>query len=76
MTPATLLRHLRTTAGLTQRDLAERVGCSPSHVQKSEREDYGASLDYLLAVAEACGARVMAEIGAKVARETVALRRA
>lgn len=64
MTPATLLRHLRTTAGLTQRDLAERVGCSPSHVQKAEREDYGASLDYLLAVAEACGVTAQIEIGA------------
>lgn len=64
MTPAALLRHLRSTAKLTQRDLAERVGCSPSHVQKAEREGYGASLDYLIAVAEACGVTARLEIGA------------
>lgn len=32
-------------------------------MQKAEREDYGASLDYLLAVAEACGLRVCLEVG-------------
>lgn len=63
MTPPELLRHLRASASLSRRELAERVGCSPSHVLKAEGEGYGASLYYLLAVAEACGVSAQIEIG-------------
>jgi ribosome-binding protein aMBF1 (putative translation factor) len=51
--------ELRSKAGLTQRELAERVGTTPSVISRLEADDYrGHSLSMLRRVAAACGKRV------------------
>ncbi len=51
--------ELRTAAGLTQRELAERVGTTQSAISRLEDADYeGHSLGMLRRIAEALGAQV------------------
>lgn len=51
--------QLRTKAGLTQKELAERVGTSKSAICRLEDADYdGHSLSMLKRIAEALGKRV------------------
>lgn len=50
-----LLRELREQAGLTQRDLAERVGRPQPWVHKSENGERRLDVSEFLAWAEACG---------------------
>ena len=54
-----LVLTLRTRAGLTQRELAERVGTSHSVISRIEDDDYqGHSLSLLRRIAAALGKRV------------------
>ena len=56
---AQIVYQLRKAAGVTQRELAERVGTSPSAISRLEDADYdGHSLSMLNRVAEALGRRV------------------
>ena len=51
--------QLRTEAGLTQKELAERVGTSHSNISRLEDDDYeGHSLSMLKRIAAALGKRV------------------
>ena len=50
-----LLRELREQAGLTQRDLAERVGRPQPWVRKSETGERRLDVTEFLAWSEACG---------------------
>jgi ribosome-binding protein aMBF1 (putative translation factor) len=59
MRVAQLVYDLRQEAGLTQRQLAERVGTSPSVISRLEADDYrGHSLSMLRRIAAAVGKRV------------------
>jgi transcriptional regulator with XRE-family HTH domain len=61
--------NLRTRAGLTQRELAKRVGTSASTICKLEDADYeGHSLTMLGRIAEALGSRVEVRFVVKKAR--------
>jgi DNA-binding XRE family transcriptional regulator len=54
-----LVQELRSKAGLTQRELAERVGTSHSVISRIESDDYqGHSLSLLRRIAAALGKRV------------------
>src|SRR5437868_126922 len=54
-----VINRLRTEAGLTMRELAERVGTQPSAIARLERADYeGHSLGMLRKIAAALGRRV------------------
>jgi ribosome-binding protein aMBF1 (putative translation factor) len=56
---AEMIHQLREEAGLTQRELAERVGTSASVICRLEDADYeGHSMSLLRRVAEAVGKRV------------------
>ena len=53
------IRQLRTEAGLTMKELAERVGTHPSAIARLEHADYeGHSLSMLRRIAAALGRRV------------------
>ncbi|MDH3593030.1 MAG: helix-turn-helix transcriptional regulator, partial [Planctomycetota bacterium] len=54
-----LLYNARQDAGLTQRELAERVGTSPSVISRLEDADYyGHSLSMMRRIASALGMRI------------------
>ena len=56
---ARLVYELRTQAGLTQKELADRVGTTPSVISRLEDADYaGHSLSMLRRIATAVGQRV------------------
>jgi ribosome-binding protein aMBF1 (putative translation factor) len=56
---ARLIRDLRVEAGLTQKELAERIGTAPSGISRLENVDYeGHSLAMLRRVAKALGWKV------------------
>ena len=56
---ARLVHDLRTQAGLTQKELADRVGTTPSAISRLEDADYsGHSLSMLRRIATAMGRRV------------------
>jgi ribosome-binding protein aMBF1 (putative translation factor) len=56
---ARLVYELRTKAGLTQKELAARVGTTPSVISRLEDADYsGHSLSMLRRIAAAVGQRV------------------
>jgi ribosome-binding protein aMBF1 (putative translation factor) len=56
---ARLVHDLRTQAGLTQKELADRVGTTPSVISRLEDADYGGhSLSMLRRIAAAVGQRV------------------
>lgn len=55
--------RLRETAGLSQRELADRIGTSQQQISRLESASYeGHSLRMLRRVAEALGARVRVEL--------------
>ncbi len=55
---------LRTATGLSQSELAERVGTTQSAISRLESADYeGHSLSMLRRVAEALGAKVEVDLG-------------
>jgi DNA-binding XRE family transcriptional regulator len=57
------LIQARIAAGLSQRDLAERLGVKEQQIQRYEAADYaGASLERLSAVIRALGARVREDV--------------
>ncbi len=53
-----MLYELRTTAGLSQRELAKRVGTTASVICRMEQADYEGSLAMLRRVAGALGRRL------------------
>ena len=53
-----IVRELRTSAGLTQRQLAERLGKPQSMVARWERGHDTPRLDSLWTIAQACGVEV------------------
>ncbi len=56
---AELIRHVRTEAGLSQRELAKLIGTSASAICRLEDADYeGHSMAMLRRIAEALGQRV------------------
>lgn len=58
-----LLVHLRIAAGLTQRDLAERLGVHESQVSRDERNEYhGVTLDRASRIMDAIGAKVRTSV--------------
>ena len=68
---AQIVYQLRKAAGVTQRELAERVGTSPSAISRLEDADYdGHSLSMLNRVAEALGRRVELRFPPKDPRST------
>lgn len=58
-----LLVHLRIAAGITQRELAERLGVHESQVSRDERNEYhGVTLDRASKVMDAIGAQVKTSV--------------
>jgi transcriptional regulator with XRE-family HTH domain len=53
-----MLRDMRTTAGLTQPELARRLGRFQQSVSRHERDGYHVSTDTIRAVADVCGVNV------------------
>ena len=53
-----LLRVAREGAGLTQAELARRLGCSQQAVAQAERWEGNPTVDFIRRWAEACGSRV------------------
>ena len=49
------LRDMRATAGLTQPELARRLGRFQQSISRHERDGYHVSTDTIRAVADACG---------------------
>jgi len=62
LTLARKIHALRTEAGLTQRELAERVGTTPSVISRLESDDYeGHSIAMLRRIAAALGLELEVE---------------
>lgn len=57
-----LLREAREAAGLTQRDLAERLGCSQQAVARAERWESNPTVGLVERWAAAAGRRVVLEL--------------
>lgn len=55
MTAGTLIREARRRAGITQAELASRVGTTQSAVARLERSRTDPSLERVVEVVEACG---------------------
>ncbi len=53
-----VMRLAREKEGLTQVELARRLGCSQQAVAQAERWESNATVDFLLRWAAACGSRV------------------
>ena len=49
------LKRARTSIGMTQAELAKRVGTQKSNISRLESGNYNPSLDFLAKVAEALG---------------------
>lgn len=60
--PGYLLRQARESAGLTQAEMAERLGVTQQAVARAERADANPSFRLLEAWAEALGSRIRLEI--------------
>ena len=60
--PGYLLRLAREEAKLTQRELAERVGCSQQAVAQAERWRSNPTLELMRRWAAACGARLKIDV--------------
>ena len=57
-----LLRAAREKSGLTQKELAERLGCSQQAIAQAERWESNPSVDFLRKWASACGATLRLEL--------------
>ncbi len=66
-----LIRHHRDRAGLTQTDLAEKIGIAPETVSRLERGTFAPSFDTLVDLATALGVSVrdFFEIGDRPIRD-------
>jgi transcriptional regulator with XRE-family HTH domain len=62
MSPATLVRHARRAAGLSQAQLAERLGTTQSAVARLERPGANPRVDTLDAALRASGQRLALEV--------------
>lgn len=58
-----LMRSARQAAGLTQRELAERLRCSQQAVAQAERWESNPTVDFLRRWAHACGAKLEISLG-------------
>ena len=58
------IRNARTEAGLTQAELAERIGTTPAVLSHLETGWRGGSHERLVAIARACGVAPSAILGA------------
>lgn len=52
------LKEVRTSSGITQQVLAERVGTKKSNISRLESGRYNPSLDFLVKVAEGLGREI------------------
>jgi transcriptional regulator with XRE-family HTH domain len=75
MTGAVLLQQARRRAGLTQAELAARVGTTQSAVARWERGASRPSVERLEAMVGACGLELQLALAAPEADELAALRR-
>ena len=57
------LRSVRTSLGITQELLAERVGTKKSNISRLESGRYNPSLEFLVKVADGLGKKVQVKIG-------------
>ena len=57
MFDAERLRHLRAMAKLSQRELADRAGCSPNEISRYERGDIAPREERVIMLAKALGAK-------------------
>ena len=64
MSTATIIRNARKRAGLTQVDLANRLGKSQSEIGRWERGDVKPSFETLNRVVRACGLSLSVQLGA------------
>lgn len=69
MTPATLIRNARRSAGLSQASLAARLGTTQSAVARLETEGRNPRLDTVSRALAACGREL--ELNAKPRRSSV-----
>ena len=58
----TICREARRAAGLTQRELAERTGISPSSIARIERGRMEPTLDLLERLVEGCGQELRIQV--------------
>lgn len=58
----TICREARRAAGLTQRELAERTGISPSSIARVERGRMEPTLDLLERLVEGCGQELRIQV--------------
>ncbi len=68
-TPGQLIRAARVKAGLTQQQLADRLGCAQPTVAQVEADRSGITLDRLGRLAEALGVPVTDLVPAQGRRE-------
>ncbi len=61
--PGYLLREARERAGLTQTELAARLGCSQQAVAQAERWDGNPTVAFLRSWADATGTEIKLELG-------------
>ena len=64
------LRSVRTSLGITQELLAERVGTKKSNIARLESGRYNPSLEFLVKVADGLGKKVQVKIGEDDDKET------
>jgi len=61
------IRELRKGAGLTQDELAERIGCAQSEVSRMERGQRSLTVDRLLRLAQALNVEPASLLGTRQA---------
>lgn len=59
---ARLLREVRKEAGITQEELAKRIGTKKSNISRLESGRYNPSLDFLVKVAGGLGKQIQVSI--------------
>ena len=64
------LRSVRTSLGITQELLAERVGTKKSNISRLESGRYNPGLEFLVKVADGLGKKVQVKIGEDDDKET------
>jgi transcriptional regulator with XRE-family HTH domain len=75
MTSATLIQQARRRAGLTQSELAGRVGTTQSAIARWERGSTHPTVERLQSLVEACGLELRLGLGEPSSDELAALRR-
>lgn len=64
-----LMRVAREAAGLTQTELAGRLGCTQQAVGQAERWESNPTVEFMRRWADACGAELLTEIRSKRSRD-------